>query len=226
MLAHGSLDFLGFPHTNVQSQAHKHTHLFRNALIDTHAHTNSRIRTFEPSCNMPRHWSLMTKSIHNIKAVIQEASVMSDPGSVSVFFSKPSIYDLNCMFKETWIIRLRKSCEKETRRKKATLLGISLIVPTHTTFLAVDSQPWERTLVNQPRHDVSWDWGHCWFSLRTRAPICISTPAFVFNSLCHLQKMPRVISCLSHYAMQAKLPNPCFPLLTHYTSYLNLIFLL
>lgn len=110
--------------------------------------------------------------------VSRDAAAMNDPGSVSMFFSQTSIYDLHCMFKETWIIRLRKSCEKETRRKRTTLLRISVIVPTHITFLADDSQPWERTLVSQTTSPTCPGTGDNTGSLtETMAPICTSTPA-------------------------------------------------
>lgn len=149
MLAHGSLDFLGFPHTSIQSLAHKHIHFFRNTLSHTHAHIHTwTIMQYAKTLGSNESFH---SPIHNIKAVrvSQDAPAMNDPGSVSVFFSQTSIYDLRCMFKETWIIRLRKSGEKERRRKRTTLLGISVIVPPHITFLAADSQPWKRTLVSQ-----------------------------------------------------------------------------
>lgn len=125
---------------------------------------------------------------------------MNDPGSVSMFFSQTSICDLRCLFNKTWIIRLRKSCEKERRRKRTTLLGISVIVPTRITFLAADSQPWERTLVNQ-----------------TRPLTCPGTRDNT-GSLAHRNQ-----SCWLHQSrtsgvlmtLKCQVSPPCFPFLTY-----------
>ena len=117
--------------------------------------------------------------IHCIKAVrvSRDSFTMNDPGSVSMFFSQTSIYDQHCLFNKTWIIRLRKSCERERRRKRTTLLGISVIVPTHITFLAADSQPWERTLVNQITPPTCPGTRNSAGSLTgTTVPICTRTP--------------------------------------------------
>lgn len=115
-----------------------HTQLYHHKLVDLKTHRNlhgNRHTTHQGAA----------KTV----SVSQDSSAMNDLCSVLVFFSQTPFYDLRCLFNKTWVIRLRKSCEKERRRKRTTLLRISVIVLTHITFLAADSQPWERTLVNQ-----------------------------------------------------------------------------
>ncbi|TNN59922.1 Adenylate cyclase type 1 [Liparis tanakae] len=79
----------------------------------------------------------------------------------TVAMATTSVYDLRCLFKKTWIIRLRKSCERESRRKRTTLLRISVIVPAHITFLAADfSALGEDTGYPDHATGVSWDQIH------------------------------------------------------------------
>jgi len=105
----------------------------RTCTIMQHAQTfgSERINSF-------LHWPPYSR-------VAQDSSIMYDLSSAPVFFSQTSISDPHPPFNKTGIIRLRKSCEKGKRRKRTTLQRISVIVPTHITFLTADSQPSEDT---------------------------------------------------------------------------------
>lgn len=66
------------------------------------------------------------------------------------------------------------------------MLGISVIVPTHITFLTADSQPWERIglLVNPSMPLMCPGTRH---SMEMRASICSNTPALDVQNKTALQ---------------------------------------
>lgn len=122
-----------------------HTQMYNHSITNIYIH-------LETHCQ--RHCGLMNKSISpftTLKMVREawDSCSMNDPCSVSEFFFQTSVYNLPCLFKKTWIIRLRKPCEKEKRTTKP--------LPIHITFLAADSQAWERTLGQGHVGGVSWD---------------------------------------------------------------------
>lgn len=126
--------FPGFPtHKCTITASQTYTFIWKHTV--THRST---------SYNTPRRCSLMNKSISPLTTLKNSCSMNSA-------LSQTSVYNLPCLFQETWIIRLRKPCEKEKEERQTKTL------PIHITFLAADSQPWERTLGQGHVGSVSWD---------------------------------------------------------------------